>query len=170
MTTMIVIGIVLIAIAMGLFYVEVIMPTGGMMAILAAGSLIGGVIMFFNVSTKVGVFGALVALILLPTLGYMFFSAFPHSVVGQKFMLENPPMSPANLQGDAIAETPPEVQALLGARGVAVTDLRPAGICQINGQRLDCLADGPMIRAATPIRVVAADEFQIKVRAEGEEG
>lgn len=56
---------------------------------------------------------------------------------------------------------------LVGAEGVAVTDLRPAGIGQFGDERLDVVSDGAWIPAGTPIRLVRSEGYRHVVRAEG---
>lgn len=56
---------------------------------------------------------------------------------------------------------------LVGALGVALTDLRPAGTGKFGEERVDVTADGNWIAAGTPIRVVRAEGYRHVVRAEG---
>jgi membrane-bound serine protease (ClpP class) len=44
-------------------------------------------------------------------------------------------------------------QTFLGARGVAVTDLRPSGRIEIDGNTVDAVCSGRWIEAGTPVRV-----------------
>ncbi|HEX7050107.1 MAG TPA: NfeD family protein [Longimicrobiales bacterium] len=56
---------------------------------------------------------------------------------------------------------------LVGATGVAVTDLRPAGTGQFGDERLDVVAEGAWIAAGTPIRILRSEGYRHVVRAEG---
>ncbi|HEX6937871.1 MAG TPA: NfeD family protein [Longimicrobiales bacterium] len=56
---------------------------------------------------------------------------------------------------------------LVGQAGVALTDLRPAGLGQFGEERLDIVADGGWIERGTPIRIVRSDGYRHVVRAEG---
>ncbi len=55
---------------------------------------------------------------------------------------------------------------LLGAGGVALTDLRPAGAAEVAGERLDVVADGKFISAGTRITVVRSDGYRHVVQPE----
>ncbi|MDE2899606.1 MAG: ATP-dependent Clp protease proteolytic subunit [Chloroflexota bacterium] len=55
--------------------------------------------------------------------------------------------------------------SLLGKRGVAVTVLHPAGVAQIDTQRVDVVSEGGYIEAGTPIEVIADEEYRRVVRA-----
>lgn len=57
--------------------------------------------------------------------------------------------------------------SLLGKRGVAATVLHPAGVAQIDTQRVDVVSEGGYIEAGTPIEVIADEEYRRVVRAVG---
>lgn len=53
---------------------------------------------------------------------------------------------------------------LLGRRGTAQSDLRPAGVARIDGRRLDVVTEGDFIRAGTPVEVSVVQGNRIVVR------
>ncbi len=60
----------------------------------------------------------------------------------------------------------PPRQELIGAGGVALTDLRPAGAVEVAGERLDVVADGKFIPAGTRVKVVRSDGYRHVVEPE----
>ena len=54
---------------------------------------------------------------------------------------------------------------MVGAVGMVVSDLRPVGLIQIDGQRLEALAETGFIRAGTKVRITVVESNQIKVRS-----
>lgn len=58
---------------------------------------------------------------------------------------------------------------LVGMRGVAVTDLRPAGCVEIQGRKHDVITDGAYIRQGTTVTVVEESGTAIVVTACREE-
>ncbi|MEW6755678.1 MAG: NfeD family protein [Candidatus Latescibacterota bacterium] len=56
-------------------------------------------------------------------------------------------------------------QDLVGKRGIALSDLRPAGIGMFDGQRLDIIAEGEFIEEQTPIQIVQARGSRVVVKA-----
>ncbi|MQA31837.1 MAG: hypothetical protein GEU82_18715, partial [Luteitalea sp.] len=52
----------------------------------------------------------------------------------------------------------------LGRTGTAISPLRPAGIAEIDGARVDVVSDGDFIEAGTPILVTRVDGNRIVVR------
>jgi len=53
---------------------------------------------------------------------------------------------------------------LVGATGIAATDLRPAGVVQIGDERVDVVAEGGWISAGTPVRVVRSEGYRHVVK------
>jgi membrane-bound serine protease (ClpP class) len=54
---------------------------------------------------------------------------------------------------------------LLGTSGVARSDLRPGGIAEIDGERIDVVSEGGYITAGTPVIVVKDEGYRRVVRA-----
>lgn len=55
--------------------------------------------------------------------------------------------------------------SLEGVTGVAVTDLRPGGIAQLEGMRVDVVTEGDHIPSGTPVEVIADHGYRRIVRA-----
>ncbi len=53
---------------------------------------------------------------------------------------------------------------LLGRQGIALSDLRPGGIANIDGQRVDVVSEGDYIRSGEAIEVVADERYRRVVR------
>ncbi|MFS8065659.1 MAG: NfeD family protein, partial [Byssovorax sp.] len=51
-----------------------------------------------------------------------------------------------------------------GARGIALSPLRPSGIAEIAGKRTDVVSDGAYVPSGEPIEVIRLDENRIVVR------
>lgn len=56
-------------------------------------------------------------------------------------------------------------QELVGLRGVAVTDLRPAGVGKFADERIDIVAEEGWLTAGTPIEIMRAEGYRHVVRA-----
>ena len=52
-----------------------------------------------------------------------------------------------------------------GQPGVAVSELRPGGVCEFGDQRVPSQSEAGIIRAGTPVRVVAYADGRATVRA-----
>lgn len=59
----------------------------------------------------------------------------------------------------------PAIPSLEGATGVALTDLRPGGIAQLEGRRIDVVTEGDHLPSGTPVEVIADHGYRRIVRA-----
>ncbi len=50
--------------------------------------------------------------------------------------------------------------ALVGRRGVALSDLRPAGVARIDGHRVDVISDGDWLAAGDPLTVISDEGYR----------
>jgi membrane-bound serine protease (ClpP class) len=68
---------------------------------------------------------------------------------------------PANL---GYVSTPDGDNRLPGRSGVALSPLRPAGIAEVDGVRVDVVSDGDFIDAGTPIEVTRVQGNRVIVQ------
>jgi membrane-bound serine protease (ClpP class) len=61
-------------------------------------------------------------------------------------------------------QAPQEAAELVGKRGRAVTNLRPAGKAEFDGEVLAVESDGEYVEAGSPVRIVEAAGNRIVVR------
>lgn len=135
---------------------EIILPSGGMLSILATG-LFGYslYLVFTQLSMSVGMAFIIADLILIPVLVYF----------GLKFLAK----SPVTLRTKLSKEDGVTVQSLdqndyLGSVGLAITDLRPSGVANIQDERLDVVTQGEYIEKQSEIIVIEVSGNQIVVK------
>ena len=159
-------AIILFGMAAALFFTELFVPSGGIIGMLAAVCLIGGIFLLFSVDTWLGLLGATVALISLPFLFAVGLWIWPNTPIGRALTLGgNDPEEESALDGQAPLEaTEHHGVVAVGAEGKTLTGLRPVGTCLINGRREACLSISGVIEPGTAVQVVSADGMQIKVR------
>lgn len=61
--------------------------------------------------------------------------------------------------------TPDSATSLVGSIGLAITTLRPTGIAEINGKRLDVMTTGTFVQKGQPVRVTNVEGLHILVEA-----
>ena len=84
----------------------------------------------------------------------------PRLPLGRRLVLET------GMQTDlGYVSAPESDRQWLGRTGTALSPLRPAGIAEIDGARVDVVSDGGFIEAGTPILVTRVDGNRIVVRA-----
>ena len=135
---------------------EIILPSGGILSILATG-LFGYslYLVFTHISASAGMAFVIADLIIVPILVYF----------GIKFLAK----SPVTLRTKLSKENGVTAQSLdqndyLGNLGLAITDLRPSGVARIKDQRLDVVTRGEYLEKQTEIIVIAVRGNQIVVK------
>jgi membrane-bound serine protease (ClpP class) len=142
-----------------LIITEVFIPSGGLISICALTCLIGGLVIFFHHSTVAGWAGVIIAVIMIPAVLIVAYKIFPETRFGKNVTLS----PPERQRGDAIADTP-KLKELLGAIGVVITPLRPVGMCDFSGQRVECVAEGGYVDRGKKIKVIRVEGTQLTVR------
>jgi membrane-bound ClpP family serine protease len=150
--------VVLILLGLGLLAVEVYLVPGvnivGVIGVLAAGV---GVVYAFVTG---GVLGGFLALVGALAGGGLLFAYLWRTGAWDRFVLAD------ELRPDALTEGEEQAQRarLLGRTGVALTPLRPTGVVDIDGTRVEVLTEGAFIAAGSRVRVVAKDRRRYFVR------
>jgi membrane-bound serine protease (ClpP class) len=160
--SLIVWAVLLITLALVLFFVEMMLPSGGLIGLLAAAVLIGGIVMLFYHDTGVGLIGTIAALVALPFVIGLGFKLLPYTPIFKKLTLSD--RQDARPPGVG-TKTESWGTLTVGDEGTVLTELRPVGTCRIKGHRIECLADRGIIEPGTDIRVVWIDGMQVKVSA-----
>jgi len=142
-----------------LIVAEVFVPSGGLISICALACLISGIAIFFRHSTIVGWIGVGIAIIMIPTVLVIAYKIFPQTRFGKSVTLT----PPQRQQGDAIPDTT-ELKKMLGAVGVVLTPLRPVGMCDFSGHRVECVAEGGYVDRGKKVKVIDVESTQLTVR------
>jgi membrane-bound serine protease (ClpP class) len=142
-----------------LIIAEVFVPSGGIISVFALLCLIGGVVIFFRYSNTAGWIGVGIAAVMIPSVLVIAYKIFPKTRFGKSVML-----TPSEReQGDAIPDTE-ELKELLGAEGLVLTPLRPVGMCDFSGRRVECVAEGGYVDKGKNVKVIDVESTQVTVR------
>ncbi len=157
-------GLGLLAASLLLVVIEVFVPSGGLIAVLATGCSLAGVYCLFRVSNTWGFIGIATVLFMGPLVFGFALKVWPSTPMGRKMMGEKPP---EQVEAERLAELKEREQlaALVGMEGVVLVDLRPIGTIQVNGQRYEALSERSIIPAGTRVKITVVEPNQIKVRA-----
>jgi membrane-bound serine protease (ClpP class) len=158
--------ILLVALGVVLLGLEAfVIPGFGLAGVLGIVALLGGLVLSLigagatgagllfavgrvSLSLLLAIAGSLVLLRLLPRLPY-----------GRRLVLDTGLDTRAGY-----AAAPADDLTLVGKRGTAATPLRPAGIADLEGRRVDVVSRGEYIESGTPIEVVLVEGNRIVVR------
>ncbi|MFH2093365.1 MAG: NfeD family protein [Pseudomonadota bacterium] len=147
--------ILLQVIGMLVVIAEIFIPSLGLLTIIALSLFFYSVyIVAATISSTAGMVLVGLDLILVPIL----------IVFGMKALARSPLALQRKLsKQDGVVSQKQGLETCLHMNGKAVTDLRPAGMAQINGQRLDVVTDGEYIDAGTPVVVTGVTGNRIIV-------
>jgi len=70
---------------------------------------------------------------------------------------------PIRRRGDAIADSD-QLSRLLGRAGRAVTTMRPVGICDFDGHRVECVVESGYVESDRQVTVIRLEGTQLTVR------
>ncbi len=142
-----------------LIIAEIFIPSGGIISLFALACVIGGAAIFFRYSSTAGWIGVVIAVIMIPSTLVFAYRIFPKTRFGKSVTLT----PPERQQGDAIPDTA-ELKEMLGAVGVVLTPLRPVGMCDFSGQRVECVAEGGYVDKEKKVKVINVESTQLTVR------
>lgn len=149
---LLVVGVVLLAVEV------LVLPGFGVAGVLGLAAMIVGVVRIFeDQSLPVLGYSALFGGVLLALLLWM----LPNSRLASAFRLSTRLTTPS---GPLTMTTAADHIGLAGAVGVALSDLRPAGVARFNGDRIDVVSEGEFVSAGSAIKVLRTEGNRVTVR------
>ncbi len=154
--------IILLVTGLFLLVAELFIPSGGLLAILSASSLIASVVTAFMAGgptlgmTFLGVIAVALPVVLFAAVKY-----WPDTPMG-RLILVTPPEHPDDVLPDS--EEYRRVQSLVGHDGIAQTSMLPSGGVLIDGKIYDALSQGEAIEQGDLVRVIEVSGNHIVVR------
>lgn len=135
---------------------EIFIPSFGLLAAIALAVFSYSLyLVFTTISSTAGLVFAGLDLILVPVC----------VVFGMKILAKSPLALRQELsRKQGVESQAKELETYLHMQGIAVTDLRPAGMAEINMKRLDVVTDGEYMEANTPVVVTGVTGNRIIVQ------
>ncbi len=152
---------ILIGAGILLLLAELFIPSG-IFFVLAVAAIVGGVVLTFTQSndTYLGWITLISVFIALPALGSIILHYWPRTSMGKRFFLNRP-------EEDATLASMPvnlELEQLRGRFGRTLSALRPAGIVDFDGRRVDTITEGMMVEAGQWVRCIDVKAGKVIVR------
>jgi membrane-bound serine protease (ClpP class) len=152
-------AIFLYVVCAGLIVAEVFIPSAGLLTVCSLGCLIGGIVIFFRHSAAAGWIGVMVAIVMVPSLLAMAYKILPRTRFGKRVIL-TPPLRE---RGEAISDTS-ELAEMVGQVGRVLTTMRPVGMCDFGGRRVECVAETGYLQKEKKVKVIRVEGTQVTVR------
>jgi membrane-bound ClpP family serine protease len=149
-----VLAFLLLVLAFAILAVDIFVPTGGLLLVVAAMVAGGSVLFAFRHSVNAGMWFLIAFLASVPVLVWAFIKIWPNTPLGKMIMLGLPERTTHRWSS---ATKVPNIHALVGVMGKAVTELLPSGYVEIEGQRFESASDGSPIELGSFVRVVRID-------------
>lgn len=142
-----------------LLVVEVFVPSGGVIGFLSLGLLGVAIWQAFDISTGTGAVFLAVLTLLLPATLALAIRIWPKTPLGKWLFLKPP--TPEDLVPSDLG---PRLEHLIGQFGRTLTPLRPSGLVDFDGRRLDGLSEEGLIPKDTLVRAIQIRSGQLVVR------
>jgi membrane-bound serine protease (ClpP class) len=139
----------LVAASLVFVFLEVLVPSGGLLTIGAIGCAVGAVVVAFSVGTTVGVVFLAATVLLLPVAVY-----YALMLLRRTSMVTEP--MPGGGHG--------EPAFVAGTTGVTVSILRPSGAAMIDGKKRSVVTQGEIVERDVKIEVVRCEGNRVVVR------
>lgn len=151
--------LLLLALAVVCLLAEAFVPSGGALLVLAA--VLAGLSLWqaFRASFELGLGFLLADSLVLPLTVGLGLYLWQKSPLAARMMLKAP--APEEI---AVPPGGHRVDHLVGERGRALTPLRPSGLVDFDGRRLEGIAEAGLIPEGTPVRAIAVRSGRLVVR------
>jgi membrane-bound serine protease (ClpP class) len=155
-------AIALLLTTLVLLFLEVLIPSGGLIFFAAMVCLIGSVLAAWDAwwgsnSVYWWIYVASVC-VLIPTSVGMAIYTWPYTPIGRKAE------PPSEEEVTPYLEEQRRLERLVGHLGEVITPLNPAGIVRVDGQKLHANSEGLLIATGETIRVLAVQGNRVVVR------
>jgi len=152
---------VLIVVGLLLLAAELFLPTAGIVGVLGVAAVIAGVAIAFDYSQTQGIVSVIIVVVLIPSVGPLLFHYVPKTALGRRFLLVPGPDEDAT-----VAKMPVnlELEQLRGRYGKALSPLRPSGVAEIDGRRVDVISEGSLIETGRWVKVIDVKAARVVVR------
>jgi len=121
-------------------------------------SLVGGDPFFDTNAVSMAIVQLSIALLAAIVLIFVLARFLPKSNIFKKFILSEEEKAASGYTSRT------NLSELLGAEGIALTTLRPAGTAEFNGKRIDVVTDSEYIEHGKPVIVTAVEGMRVVVR------
>ena len=153
-------AVFLVLIGFVLFGLELFLPTGGILGMLALSSMIVGITFAFKQGLLQGAIFLALSGVGVPVALRLFFWAWPRTSMGRKMTVR----SVAAEQTIGNMASHQALDLLVGKIGKTLSELRPSGIVEFEGRRIDAISEGLLVAEGLPVVCISAQGGHVVVK------
>jgi membrane-bound ClpP family serine protease len=153
--------ILCLAIGLLLLIVEIFVPSGGLIGILAIGLVVWSLVLAFTASVVLGLKFLIAVCVLMPLALALAVHLWPRTPLAKWIFLKPP--DPEEVEPETAVHGV-RLEHLIGQFGRALTPLRPSGVVDFDGRRIDGLSEEGLIPPGSLVRAVQVRGSQLVVR------
>jgi membrane-bound serine protease (ClpP class) len=146
----------LLVLGIALIVAEVFLVSFGALAVAAGTCIILADVIAFGEGEAWGWGFVAAEIVLIPWVLWTAFRVLPRTRFGRRIVLEGPATAPK--------PGVPAFEHLLGKRGSALTDLRPAGTAEFGEERLSVVSLGGLVERGAAVVVASVEGTEVRVR------
>jgi membrane-bound ClpP family serine protease len=158
-------AILLLLLGISCLVLEMFIPSGGLLGVLAALSIIGAIALAFMAGPIQGLAMTMFVTLLIPVMLAVAVKFWPETPLGRLILLRRPQGSDEVLPHTEAYRT---INALVGKRGVAKSMMLPSGVVLVEGKTYDAVSNGLPIEPGQNVRVIGIDTQRLVVRVDDE--
>jgi membrane-bound ClpP family serine protease len=158
--TLLAIAVLLFIAALVIFAIDLMVPSGGILVGITACFAFAAVVVAFRHSSTAGVWMLLTALGSIPVLTWIFLVVWPKTPIGKRMI--SAPAPPGEFVWSDAAKFG-NANALIGQEGVAMNEMIPSGLVQIEGKSYEAFSETGPIELGKKVRVTRLDVGRLVV-------
>ncbi|MFA5422383.1 MAG: NfeD family protein [Phycisphaerae bacterium] len=142
-----------------LIVAEIFVPSGGLISITALVCLVAGLMIFFKLEGVPRWVGIVTALVEIPIVLVIAYKLFPLTPFGRSVTLA----PPQPREGEGVPDSE-KLKVLMGKEGKVISPLRPVGMAEFDGYRVECVAEDGYVSKDSTVKVIKVAGSQVTVR------
>lgn len=151
--------ILLQAVGLAMLVLEAFLPSHGVFGVIGLMCLGCGVYSAFQISPRMGYVSIGVEVVAVPTIFVLWAKYFRRTAIGRRIVPPNPVLTDADRGVDVR-----DIRPLIGASGRSLSPLRPVGVCDFAGRRVQCVAETGLIDSGMDVEGVGVVGDSLSVR------
>jgi len=151
----------LLAVGLILLLLELVLATAGFAAVLGVGAVIAAVAILFSASPLQAFIVMGILVVLVPAVAPAILAFWKRTAIGRRMVLEEPGDADTSFSSMKSLQ---DLERHKGRYGKAVAPLRPSGIVEFDGKRVDSISEGMMIDEGQWVRCIAVQGNRVTVR------